>query len=349
MLQISADLLAVSGEAALLTKFGKVVFSNVAACELLGQDCTGKTIKSLFGEEVAGIQASSYIGSISMNGQALMIRTASSDNLKAMFLSRPDGSTAHINEAFIFSLRSSQMTLGLSLDMARNHAQELNSPELLAAIASMTHEHFKINRTISNVSVINGSTYFALQKIDLSELLAEMIRSLKLMLKTTDIRFSAPEHLVIYADPNLIRILFMNLLSNAITHAHGYSRISVSLTEGSSSVMLSVDDDGCGIRPEELHMVFDRYMHSMSLSDMSFGSGFGLAASRTIAQLHDGTILLESRENAGTAVRVSLSRNPMSAHKLQSSHSYYDQPEQALLTGFAGCLPDEFFSEKYTD
>lgn len=349
MLQISADLLAVSGEAALLTRYGKVVFSNVAACELLGQDCTGKTVRSLFGEEVAEIQASSYIGSISLNGQALMIRTASSDELKAMFLSRPDSSAAHIHEAFVFSLRSSQMSLGLSLDMARSRAQELNSPELLEAIASMTHEHFKTNRTISNVSIINGSTCFTLQKIDLTQLLAEIIRSLKLLLDTADIRFSAPEHLMIYADPNLIRILFMNLLSNAITHAHGFSRISVSLTEGSSSVMLSVDDDGCGIRPEELHMVFDRYMHSMSLSDMSFGSGFGLAASRAIAQLHDGTILLESRENAGTAVRVSLNRNPAGGKKLQSSRPYYDQSEQALLTGFSGCLPDEFFSEKYTD
>ena len=151
------------------------------------------------------------------------------------------------------------MTLRLSLDMARNRAQELNAPALLSAIASMTHEFYKINRTVSNVSILTGNMYFCLQKVDLTELLYDTIASLRLMLDAPEIRFSAPEHVTIHADPGLIKILFMNLLSNCVIHAHGCSRISVTVTEGAGSVMLSVDDDGCGIRPEDLHTVFDRY------------------------------------------------------------------------------------------
>ena len=353
MLQISADLLALSGEAALLIKYGKVVFSNLAACRLLEQDCTGKSVKSLFGEEVAGIQASSYIGSVQKNGQPLIIRVASSENLKAMFISKPEKSASLINDAFIFSLRSSQMALGLALDAARSRAQELNSPELLKSLASITHENLKVNRIISNVSIIsgaeNGSLYFGLQHIDLVRLVSELVSSLELMISTPEIRFTAPEQLMVYADPTLVRSMVMNLLSNAITHAQGCTRISVSIAESGSGVMISVDDDGCGISPENLHTIFDRYKHSFRLTNMGSGSGFGLAATRAAAQLHDGTILIESRENSGTAVRVSLSKNPAAAHRIRSDSPHYESTYQELLTGFADCLPDEFFNEKYTD
>ena len=52
MLQISAELLAISSDAAVLAKNGKIVFSNASAMELLGRDCIGRTVRELLGDEV---------------------------------------------------------------------------------------------------------------------------------------------------------------------------------------------------------------------------------------------------------------------------------------------------------
>ena len=245
------------------------------------------------------------------------------------------------------------MTLGISLDTARSKAQCTDSPELMGAIASLTHEYYKISRLVSNISIINGvenkSLYYGLQNIDLTDLIAGTIASLKALLNGPEIVFSAPEHLRLFADASLIQALFLNLISNAVQHAQGCSRISVALAESKGRVMLSVDDDGCGIPSDQIHTVFDRYRHSFDLSNMSGGSGFGLTAARAIAQLHEGTILLESREKIGTAVRVSLSKNPSQSKSLHEQCSKYKSDQPSLLVGLADCLPDTFFSEKYVE
>ena len=57
IMQISADILALSGEAFILIKYGKVFFANNAACDLLGQDCVGKTLKKLFAEAGIPVEA----------------------------------------------------------------------------------------------------------------------------------------------------------------------------------------------------------------------------------------------------------------------------------------------------
>ena len=61
MHDLSTDILSLSGEAALLIRRNLVYFANSAACRILGQDCLGKSLRSLLGPGVAESQASSFI------------------------------------------------------------------------------------------------------------------------------------------------------------------------------------------------------------------------------------------------------------------------------------------------
>ena len=110
-----------------------------------------------------------------------------------------------------------------------------------------------------------------------------------------------------------------------------------------------MDDDGCGISADELHEVFDRYRHGFALRDMGQGAGLGLTAARLIANLHGGTLLMESRQDIGTAVRVSLSLSPYADAPLKQPETQPDLSITNLLTGLADCLPSEFYSEKFAD
>ena len=68
MLQLPAELLSLSGEPVLLIRGGKVLFANDAACGLLGRGCTEKSPRELFGGEIAGMQAPSFVGETEVGG-----------------------------------------------------------------------------------------------------------------------------------------------------------------------------------------------------------------------------------------------------------------------------------------
>ena len=155
------------------------------------------------------------------------------------------------------------------------------------------------------------------------------------------------EGILVHADPRLIKILLLNLLSNAVRHGEGCSRISLSLLQTGQNVVLGVDDDGCGIREEELPRVFDRYRYAFRLDQMNAGPGLGLTAVRMIAQIHGGSLLLESRAGQGTTVRVSLPRPKPEQLRVPEEDALFDGKE--FLTGLADCLPAGCFGEKWLD
>ena len=79
---------------------------------------------------------------------------------------------------------------------------------------------------------------------------------------------------------------------------------------------------------------------------MSRGAGLGLSAARGIAQLHGGTLLLESRPDQGTLVQVSFSRRSV-ATRMQMDSDLCSMRD--LLLGLADCLPLSCFEGKYLD
>ena len=92
--------------------------------------------------------------------------------------------------------------------------------------------------------------------------------------------------------------------------------------------------------------MFERYRFDFGLSQMGRGAGLGLSAARAVAQLHGGTLLLESREDQGTLVQASLSRGG-TATRVQMDSDLCSMRD--LLLGLADCLPLRCFEGKYLD
>ena len=81
---------------------------------------------------------------------------------------------------------------------------------------------------------------------------------------------------------------------------------------------------------------------------MLSGAGLGLTVARSAAHLHGGTLLLESRQDKGTTVRVSLSRH-LSCSALKSPGADQEAEVKTVLCGLADCLPDSCYTERYMD
>ena len=346
MIQISAELLALSGEPALLVKGGKIIFANDAACALLGADCREKSFRSLFGREIAGMQAPAFVGEAEIAGKRMLLRIRVMDGMRAVFLSPCTPMEELVGEAFLYVLRSEMMQLEVNASILRAHLSPEDTSGL-SALNCISRSLYRVKRTMQNLSVIRGaqtgSLLYLPQALDLVPLFRDLIETVTLHFPKPLIQFSAPAALPGRGDPALLETMALNLLSNCVLHAGGCTRVRVTLHSAGDQAILSVDDDGCGIPGDRLHTVLERYRYDCGLSAVENGPGLGLTAAREIARVHGGTLLLESREGIGTAVRVSLSRLPHSVGRMRSPEEEYDKSYDAILTGLAPCLPPEAF------
>jgi two-component system heavy metal sensor histidine kinase CusS len=105
------------------------------------------------------------------------------------------------------------------------------------------------------------------------------------------------------ADPMLFGRAVSNLVENALRYTSAGGTIQISLAAGVTDSQISVADTGCGITPEHLPRIFDRFYRADS-SRSSEGSGLGLALVKSIMDLHGGTAVVESKAGQGTTVTL---------------------------------------------
>lgn len=123
---------------------------------------------------------------------------------------------------------------------------------------------------------------------------------------------------VLVADPILFRRAVANLLANALRHtpAGGQIKLVVAHTNETDGVEVCVSDTGCGIAPEHLPKVFDRfYRADQARSADSNSAGLGLAIVKSILAMHGGTVSIHSQPGQGTTVTLHfpahLNRDPV--------------------------------------
>src|SRR6266446_1061418 len=107
----------------------------------------------------------------------------------------------------------------------------------------------------------------------------------------------------IYADPDLFERAVGNLLDNALRFTPENGSIQIALCQRDAAFEVAVSDNGCGIAPEHLPRVFDRFYRAES-SRGSDGAGLGLSLVKSIVDLHGGSATIESEIGRGTTVKL---------------------------------------------
>jgi two-component system, OmpR family, heavy metal sensor histidine kinase CusS len=113
----------------------------------------------------------------------------------------------------------------------------------------------------------------------------------------------------IYADPDLFERAVGNLLDNALRFTPENGSIQIALREKESDFQVAISDNGCGIAPQHLPRVFDRFYRAES-SRSSDGAGLGLALVKSIVDLHGGSALIDSELGRGTTVKLVFPLSP---------------------------------------
>jgi signal transduction histidine kinase len=107
----------------------------------------------------------------------------------------------------------------------------------------------------------------------------------------------------IYADGRLILQALNNLILNASRHTSVNGHIYITLARNDSCAVVTINDDGIGISPEDRRNLFKKFSSSHPLGD---GTGLGLVITKQIIELHGGKIMIDTSLGRGTTVLFSL-------------------------------------------
>ncbi len=111
----------------------------------------------------------------------------------------------------------------------------------------------------------------------------------------------------VLADTEALAMIVSNLVENAIKYGRDGGRAEVRLARDGPYVSVSVRDDGIGISPEDQGKVFDEFYRARSEQTAGItGTGLGLSLVKRLAEMHEGTVRLESVPGAGSTFTVSI-------------------------------------------
>jgi two-component system sensor histidine kinase TctE len=148
------------------------------------------------------------------------------------------------------------------------------------------------------------------KRVDLAELAADGANDwLRPSLAAGQDLGFALEPAPVFGNPLLLREMIGNLIDNAIQHAGPGARVTVRTCSAAGHALLEVEDDGKGVRADEVVRVWDRFHRGSDAAGQ--GTGLGLAIVRDIARVHDGEAALRAgADGRGVIVSVTLPLAP---------------------------------------
>ncbi len=112
---------------------------------------------------------------------------------------------------------------------------------------------------------------------------------------------------LIEVEPDRIRQILVNLVTNAHEYSPERASVEVSARVVGTSVEIAVTDNGPGIPEDQLEQIFERFTRGdAGLTQRVGGTGLGLAISKSLVELHGGTIAAESTLGKGSSFRFRL-------------------------------------------
>lgn len=119
------------------------------------------------------------------------------------------------------------------------------------------------------------------------------------------ISLDCPEELMLDADPDRISQIIINLITNALKAIDTGGHVQFKAFRYEMGVCLEVADDGCGIGPDELPNIFERFY-----KQRGNGLGLGLAIVKELVAAHGGSVSVRSNREKGTVFSVLLPEKP---------------------------------------
>jgi two-component system sensor histidine kinase VicK len=208
-------------------------------------------------------------------------------------------------------LKTPLTSLSAYIQMLHARAQKGQDSFTTGALDKVSTQVKKMSTMINgflNVSRLeSGKIHLDKQDFRLDELVSAMVDETILTTTSHNIILLPGKPVTVNADQDKIGSVISNLLSNAIKYSPRGMKITVECEVAGNMAIVSVKDEGMGIKPQDVDKLFERYYrvdskHTQTIS----GFGIGLYLCAEIIQRHDGKIWVESELGSGSTFYFSL-------------------------------------------
>lgn len=194
-----------------------------------------------------------------------------------------------------------------------------------------------VNQILDLRKIQNGKMKLHVSLVDITGIIDILMGEFKVMASERSISFTAvkpQKHVMAWCDAEKIGVVLNNIISNAFKYTDDGGRISIILTDDAENkkCTIRVEDDGAGIPPSQLELIFERFSQAdnKTSADNSFGgTGIGLSLSKEYINLHHGRIWAENiagGKGAAFTVELPTDKDHFSNEEIEV---YIDDPTAA--------------------
>jgi PAS domain S-box-containing protein len=132
--------------------------------------------------------------------------------------------------------------------------------------------------------------------------LSDQVRKKKVVIKC-----SVQDDISLYADPNMLKTIIRNLVSNAIKFSYENGKINIYTEMDNSNVVTVISDNGVGMSEENMEKLWDKSQpFTTKGTEKESGTGFGLILCQEFVKKHGGKIWVESKVGVGSKFKFTL-------------------------------------------
>lgn len=192
----------------------------------------------------------------------------------------------------------------ISAQVLQREAGKKVSPFIKETLNDIISQSIRVKGIVSDLLEFARGREPRLREVELNNLITGAYKSLGYSMNLNNIKFvldSDPNGVVIYADPEQMERVFINLFTNAFDAMNGKGGLTVKAEAEGDIVRVEISDTGGGMSNEAKERVFEPFFTTKDK-----GTGLGLAIVFNIIRKHNGEINVESEEGKGTMFTIVL-------------------------------------------
>ena len=205
-------------------------------------------------------------------------------------------------------LKTPLAALGMYMEIME---EEIENPEMMKtflqkSVCSLERMEQLIQALLKMARLDTGGIVFEKRHCFASEITAQATEELLQRAGREEKKIvmdGAPDEQV-FCDAAWTKEAVENLVKNALDHTEAGGTIRIGWSHSPALFRLTVEDDGCGIAPEDIHHIFKRFYRSQSSRDRQ-GAGLGLSLAKAIVEGQGGMLSVENAPGKGSIFRAS--------------------------------------------
>ncbi|MEO0985675.1 MAG: ATP-binding protein, partial [Cyanobacteria bacterium J06639_14] len=203
-----------------------------------------------------------------------------------------------------------------------------------------------INDILEMAKIESGRTVLEVSPFSLTQLAQKALEPFRQQARDRDIELTFEPTLLaeqdtFTGDPRRVQQILDNLLSNALKFTADEGQVNLRLRRENHMAVLQVEDTGIGIPESQMPLLFEKFQQLETSRQRRYpGTGLGLALTKQLAELHGGSVAVNSRVGVGSVftVRLPLQRQE---NEITPTHAPVDLPPATPVVGRIVLVEDQ--------